>query len=149
MKYQTKEDLENEREIVMSVGRPTTTYEWLSKEGEHTDVDCIATTEVGAKYAIEVKDRYKYDVEFFAKNGIILSKDKVERALALAEKEGATALFLFRTQERRVFLIEMLDIPKVAATEWFRRERGGDHRVDPEEVVYRIPLPDCTEMEPR
>ena len=145
-KYQTKEDLANEREIVMSVGRPTTTYEWYSKEGERTDVDCLAVTEDGGRFAIEIKDRYKYDTRFFERKGLILSKDKVSRAVAFAASVIVEPLFLFRTKDKRVFVIRMHDIPSVGFTEWFKRERGGDHREDYEEVVYRIPLSAFEEM---
>jgi hypothetical protein len=149
--YQTKQDLKNERDIMASVGTEGSTYEWLSQPRKDTPVDVINTLSDGRMYAIEIKDRYGFTASFFFDHGgVYLSCRKVERALELKDEIGAkAALFLVRTKDKRVFCIDMLDIDDVSGQEWFKRKAGSEHRNDVEELVWKIPLGDFKELDPK
>jgi hypothetical protein len=151
--HQTPEDLQRERDIIASTSHPSTGHHWLSCEDEDTPVDVVAVLEEpGASgnrmYAVEIKDRYGYDLGFFERKDLKVSRGKIRRANEFAREHGHCGVFLFRTKDGYVFGIRTADIPLVGyETTLLRTEDKHGVRDDRLDPAWGVPLPEFLRLE--
>lgn len=92
---------------------------------------------------VECKDRGRYHQRFMAREGYVVSTDKVRRVVRLAEQYGARPVLLVRVRigdydDSAIIRMDPRRIIAESSVKDFRRERGRTQRRDEREECYVV-----------